>query len=183
MTMGVLTLTDYTQQCIVNIISTLEESEAIIIGRVDDPTVDPCVAWTARVWSRWLAVLGPGAAAVDLPIARAFADRASDAKEEDLQVLAMWSTALLDATAPAWADGDPTGGLGALEVLIQRHPNALLLHVDRLRFTSAILTPHYRAELVEQLRSARPDTPEERAGVDALLAAEGIAAAPGEASP
>jgi len=153
------------------------------LAAVDTPATEPCVAWTAMVWSRWIALLGAGATAVDLPTVRALADRAAGAEAADRALNGRWSQALLDATAPRWAGGDPTEALATLEVLVQHHPSELLLQVDRLRVTGDILTPPYRAKLLEELKRATPDTPEERAAIAALLEAEGAKPGPQGGSP
>ncbi len=138
------------------------------IPLVEGAAEEACLAWTSLVWARWLALIDTGAAAVDLPVARAFSARASDLPDPELAFLGTWSAALLDATAPTWADGDATSALASLEVLIEQHPDELILQVDRVRWTGSVLTPRYRSELLSALNAASPRTPEARAAVESL---------------
>ncbi len=140
------------------------------IGQVEGEEEEACMAWTSLVWARWMAVMGTGAASVDLPVARALAGRSAALSDRQLAFLGSWSTALLDATAPQWAGGDRTEALADFELLVQQRPTEVLLQVDRLRWTEQALTPRYRQELTDALRGAKPDSPEARAAVDAFFA-------------
>jgi len=141
--------------------------EAIDLVQGDDE--EACMAWTSLVWARWMAVMGTGAASVDLPVSRALAERSASLSDRQLAFLGSWATALLDATAPTWAGGDRTGALADFELLVQQRPTEVLLQVDRLRWTEPALTPGYRGELTEALRQAKPDSPEARAAQAAFF--------------
>lgn len=49
-----------------------------------DPAREPCVAWGAVAWARWVALFGADAAALDLPEIRLLAQRAAAGPEADL---------------------------------------------------------------------------------------------------
>jgi hypothetical protein len=131
------------------------------------PEHDPCVAWTAMAWSRWIVAHGGAAASLDLPRAEALADRAAELGDPGLAALGRWSEGLLLLAAPSWAGGAPEQGLSTLQGLLD-DADAVHLHVDRLRYGGDALSTTERRAALQALQSLDTSAPDHRTAYEAV---------------
>jgi len=117
------------------------------------PEQQPCVAWTALVWARWIAAHGGNAASLDLPRARLLADTSLTYSRDELSELGRWADGLLLATIPEWAGRSVPFGLSQLDRVRNRRRQEVHLHADRLLYAASALTADEIADALQELRS------------------------------
>jgi hypothetical protein len=77
------------------------------------PDRSQCAGWAALAWVRWLAEVGPEAAALDLPAIDALITAGRTGADPSA---ADWAGGLLAAIRPAWSGRDPATARAALSV-------------------------------------------------------------------
>lgn len=124
------------------------------------PDQEPCVAWAALAWSRWIAVFGANAAALDVDEARVLAVHAAAGPSAEV---GSWASALLDAVAPR-AGGDAAGRESGLRAEVEAHPQDVVRRWDLLWWVGvAQQRPDLVARHLPDLLAGDGGTPADRA--------------------
>lgn len=141
--------------------------EAPVLPRIT-AAEEPCVAWTALAWARWIAGFGARAAAVDVPAVQLLIDRA---EPTDVEGVARWARGILLATMPPEDGGDPDAATQLLLGIAEGSSWELPIRAD---VVFLIAEPGRDGELlgeqVRLIRQATPTTPEGRRAAERATA-------------
>lgn len=122
-----------------------------------------CAAWAAFSWTRWIELMGGGAAALDLETVDALIGSAEASTQGGALAVTRWAEGILAAVRPSWAGQDLGRAEAALREAIRESPGSVARRVDLYRL---VVAPHGAPEEREALRSeilAMPaSSPEDR---------------------
>jgi len=131
----------------------------------------PCVAWTALAWARWIAAHGGGSAALDIPNARLLADTSLTFDDDDLSTLGRWADGLMLTTIPNWAGRSVPFGLIQLDRVRNRRRDDLHLHADRLLFAGSELDADEQRVALQEIRTLDASAPDHARALQRVEAA------------
>jgi hypothetical protein len=90
----------------------------------------PCAAWAGVAWTRWLAVRGAAASALDLPVVDALLGAGAASKQDEA---VDWARSILLAVRPTWDGQDLPAATQQLQAA-RKGPGAWVHAVDALEF-------------------------------------------------
>jgi hypothetical protein len=97
------------------------------------PERSRCAAWAALAWTRWIEVMGGGAAALDLDTVDALIGSSKATAGPLAQGVARWAEGVLAAVRPSWAGRDLGRAEVALRDAIRADPDSVVRWVDLYR--------------------------------------------------
>lgn len=110
----------------------------------------PCAAWAALAWARWMTTLDPAATALDLDTVSALARTGAQSPRPQFKGVARWAEGISLAVRPTWAGRDLQAAAVAFGEAIEAAPDSVARRVDLYLHVVSVNDP---AE-AEALRSA-----------------------------
>jgi hypothetical protein len=130
----------------------------------------PCLVWAGLAWTQWMALMGGGAAALDLEALDALLARGEQLDNGDSPGVISWSRGLLYAIRPPVEGGDLDAARRELQAAIEASPE-LARRRDLLRWVAVPTKDTVLArEQVEAARQAVAMTPEDVRAAKTILA-------------
>jgi hypothetical protein len=118
----------------------------------------PCAAWGALAWTRWVELQGPAAASLDFDAIEALIAAGARTPGDNGQEVARWAAGRLAALRPPWAGQDLAAARRDLEATVAANPESVVRRID---LHTLALAEAERPASAAAIRALRPRVPEE----------------------